>query len=394
MRIAITGATGYIGRALLRRCLAAGDQVVGLSRSQISTPGVTWMPYDLSTSPNTLPDVDTVVHLAYDQNGLLDVEAERQALIDLMSASPPRARFIFVSSQSAKNPVSEYGRRKLLLEQTVLERDGVVVRPGLVYGGRRSVGLIGTLSRLTRLPALPVPAGHVMVQPVHISTLADALRAVAHEQVDKSIWEFGDASISLADFIRNIAQAKRRFCLLIPLPKLLFQVASVVTPALGGSLRQMFRQKPLDDDLETLRLAHIPLAHGVLPAVKFETRAALVEARAILCTMGLGPNNKAALATYARSLTRLGLRPVHATQAAIKRDVARYLLSLSNSATRSEWRRRTFLAASAYEMTPYGSRKLHRHGDSFPLAALALVILAVVREAALKASQYVKVFLA
>jgi nucleoside-diphosphate-sugar epimerase len=70
-RALVTGASGFIGRALCRRLVGDGVVVVGTARNPLSTPiaGVTWVPGDL-TEPGTATRVvaeshpDVVFHLA------------------------------------------------------------------------------------------------------------------------------------------------------------------------------------------------------------------------------------------------------------------------------------------------------------------------------------------
>jgi uncharacterized protein (TIGR01777 family) len=72
-RIVVTGGTGYLGQALVRRLAARGDQVVVLSRSGqlpaelAELPGVTvarWNPEDADDVPSALDGAQGVVHLA------------------------------------------------------------------------------------------------------------------------------------------------------------------------------------------------------------------------------------------------------------------------------------------------------------------------------------------
>ena len=392
MKIAVTGATGYIGRALIRACLVTGDEVLALSRTEISGDGISWRQYDLSKPPQELNEVGAIVHLAYDQNGTLSAEQEKQALLALIAANKSNARFIFVSSQSAKNPSSEYGRRKRELELITLEHGGSVVRPGLVYGGRKAIGLVGMLAKLTSLPILPVPGKQVMVQPVHVSVLAQAIKAIPKQNCGRQVWEFGGAPMPFSEFWRAVARARGRSGIFVPLPEQAFSLAGVLAgPALQGSLKQMFRQVPLEDNLAELGLTHLLVVQGSLQAVNTERRAALIEGRAILQALGLNGNNKAVLATYARSLNQIGLHPAPIEGAQIGRKVSRYLVGHSENA--AEWRRRIFLASSAYEMTPSGGKDLFRFGNAPPVIAVFRVARAVWREIALRIRHYIRAYI-
>jgi uncharacterized protein (TIGR01777 family) len=72
MKIIITGATGFIGRALIRRCVAERHQVVALTRdagraAHLFPAGVTVMTWDGATAGTWSPEVDgadAVVNLA------------------------------------------------------------------------------------------------------------------------------------------------------------------------------------------------------------------------------------------------------------------------------------------------------------------------------------------
>jgi uncharacterized protein len=65
LRIAVTGATGLIGSALLPALVAGGHTVVRVSRSPGPRPDtITWDPARGILDPKGLADVDAVVHLA------------------------------------------------------------------------------------------------------------------------------------------------------------------------------------------------------------------------------------------------------------------------------------------------------------------------------------------
>jgi uncharacterized protein (TIGR01777 family) len=65
MKVAVTGATGLIGRRLVAALLGRGDEVVALSRSGSALEGATVIQWDpLSGPAPAVPGVDGVVHLA------------------------------------------------------------------------------------------------------------------------------------------------------------------------------------------------------------------------------------------------------------------------------------------------------------------------------------------
>ena len=65
MLVAVTGASGLIGTALVRRLEAEGHRVLRLTRSQPTGPEAAhWDPAAGELDPDTLAKADAVVHLA------------------------------------------------------------------------------------------------------------------------------------------------------------------------------------------------------------------------------------------------------------------------------------------------------------------------------------------
>ena len=71
MRVAVTGSTGFVGRALLRGLLAAGHEPVRVVRSAApdSIDSVRWDPAQGRLDPADLAGIDAVVHLAGESIG-------------------------------------------------------------------------------------------------------------------------------------------------------------------------------------------------------------------------------------------------------------------------------------------------------------------------------------
>jgi nucleoside-diphosphate-sugar epimerase len=190
MRVLVTGASGFVGRALTQSLSRAGFHVRAAARDRSRIPVAEFveavqMP-DLSRQVDWRPllaDVDAVVHLA----GIAHVSAKvpddrydrvnRLATKELAlqsSLMPNIRRLVFVSSIRAQNgpsaehvlteedvpqPTDSYGRSKLAAEAFV-RGYGVpftILRPVVIYGkGARAN--IAQLVRLARWP-LPLPFG-------------------------------------------------------------------------------------------------------------------------------------------------------------------------------------------------------------------------------------------
>jgi nucleoside-diphosphate-sugar epimerase len=168
MRVFLTGATGYIGSAVLDAALRAGHQVTALVRDPEKAErvavrgGVKPVVGELARAAaitRELADVDAVIHTAFEDSPR-GVEKDRVAIDTLLGALPHdggrRRAFIYTSGVwvlgSTTRPVDEtapLAPAELVAwqpehEQRVLAAgaNGVrtlVVRPGIVYGGSRGI---------------------------------------------------------------------------------------------------------------------------------------------------------------------------------------------------------------------------------------------------------------
>ncbi len=150
--IALTGASGFVGRHLVRELATRGNRVRILTRRDPVNQA--WRDVDLEVVPGTLGDVaalrelvtgaDAVVHLA----GLIKAVNTAQfmavnrdatrALAQATQRYAPHAQFLQVSSLAAREPtLSAYAASKAAGEQAALEvlgRQATVLRPPAVYG--------------------------------------------------------------------------------------------------------------------------------------------------------------------------------------------------------------------------------------------------------------------
>jgi nucleoside-diphosphate-sugar epimerase len=206
--IALTGATGFIGRHLLRELTERGYRCRVLLRRPVdfdldcasAVIGDLAQPQNLSTA---LAGADAVVHSAGVAQGVsglpeadhrsLNAEATRNLALAAQRARVKR--FIFLSSiraqigpmagavvseNHAPAPTDAYGRSKLEAEQALaeLEMDWVALRPVLVYG-QGMKGNLATLAKLARSP-YPLPLGGLKAQRslLSVDNLVDAVDTV------------------------------------------------------------------------------------------------------------------------------------------------------------------------------------------------------------------------
>jgi UDP-glucose 4-epimerase len=280
--ILVTGASGFVGRALLPRLAADGYRV----RATVRRPG-TELPAgvhavaigDLTDEPDwriVLAGVDAVVHLAARAHVLDERSPDAFALYRAANTLPTLRlaeaaaaagvrRLVFVSSvrvhgsRTAGAPFDEssplaaedpYGRSKVDAERGLAEiartsrLEVVVLRPPLVYGP----GVRGNFGRLARLVArgVPLPFGAVRNRRslVYVGNLADVIaRSLAHPAAaGRTLMVSDGEDVSTAELVRRIARALGRPPRLVPVPPALLRAAG----ALAGRREDVAR---LLDDL-------------------------------------------------------------------------------------------------------------------------------------------------
>jgi nucleoside-diphosphate-sugar epimerase len=224
LHIIITGATGYIGRQLTLDALLQGWKVTALARRSPPFENVDFIPFDLSKPIEKLPDdAEAIFHLAANTSGItMDKQAEFTCAEQLAyQAKQQGMRFIFVSSQAAASDApTDYGRSKWKIEQMVIANGGIVIRPGLVYGGHAESGLYKTLlDQVARYYFIPMLMPSPQVKPIHIQDLTNLLIAIAKNPSARS-QEYNICSekpLAFNLFMQSLARYRLR-CIRIPIP--------------------------------------------------------------------------------------------------------------------------------------------------------------------------------
>ncbi|GAA3884012.1 NAD-dependent epimerase/dehydratase family protein [Saccharothrix violaceirubra] len=231
----MTGATGNVGTALLRRLAAGPDvRVHGVSRRRPDPvepyAGVDWTPVDLAREgaeevlSGVFADADAVVHLAWkiqpgrDETALFRTNVAGSDRVFHAAVAAGVRHLVHLSSVGAYSPAvkdrpkdetwptdgvrtSAYSRHKAAVERILdgLERDHpdlVVsrVRPGLILQPEAASELrdyflgplVPTWLFRTRVPLVPLP-DNLVLQFVHADDVADALALLVRERIGGAV---------------------------------------------------------------------------------------------------------------------------------------------------------------------------------------------------------------
>ncbi|KVL17399.1 UDP-glucose 4-epimerase family protein [Burkholderia sp. MSMB1826] len=267
-RLVVTGANGFVGRAVCRRALDAGHTVTALvRRAGGCIAGVREWVHDAADFegvdagwPADLV-ADCVIHLAARVHVMRDESPDPDAAFDatnvagtLRLAQAARhhgvRRIVYASSIKAVGesdggvPLSEtarpgpqdaYGRSKLRAEQQLAQFgvsngfEVVVVRPPLVYGPAVRANFLRMMDAVAR--GMPLPLGSIPARRsiVYVDNLADALLqcAIDPRAAGECFHVADDDAPSVTNLLRLVGDALGK-------PACLIAVPSVVLRALGA----------------------------------------------------------------------------------------------------------------------------------------------------------------
>ena len=267
MKIAITGATGFVGQHLIEELISknlASEKLVIIGRSSIDLPNTTFFkrPIDKAADYNkALKSVNVVVHCAARAHimneSLEDPLTEFRGIntfgtlnLAQQAAANGVKRFIFISSikvngeqtdsgepfrANNKNiPTDPYGLSKYEAEVGLREiakntgMEVVIIRPPLVYGP----GVKANFSAMIKLASKgwPLPFGgliHNQRSLVSVDNLVDLIiTCLVHPNAGDEVFLVSDnEDLSTAGMFKRLSVACGKTGFLIPIPAFIFKVA-------------------------------------------------------------------------------------------------------------------------------------------------------------------------
>lgn len=260
--IAVTGANGYVGGRILSHLRAGGiDAVAFVRRPAPGDERARRYALEEQLDGSLLEDVEMVVHAAYDTS----VQGADIRAINVSGSLPlldglakQGGRMLMISSLSAfEGTRSQYGCAKHELERAVLQRDGIVLRPGLVFGAGAG-GLFGAMVKaLSRSAVMPtIGGGGQRLFVTHDEQLCRLVAALATGEADSRgpLFAAYEIPTTLRAITEHIARAHGRRLRVASMPPSLIrlalrcaEIARVGLPFRSDSLRSLLNPIPLDE---------------------------------------------------------------------------------------------------------------------------------------------------
>jgi nucleoside-diphosphate-sugar epimerase len=285
MRILLTGASGFVGRATLRAAFEAGHEVRAVVR-EAAAPAPRAHVVRISDLASytgwrdALDGVDAVVHLAARVHVMRDRAADPLGAFRAVNVVGTRrlasaaaeagvGRFVFVSSvkvhgesshdapltaDSPRAPADAYGRSKAEAEDALREIEShaglgvVVVRPPLVYGPGVGANFLTLLKAVNRGWPLPLGGVHNRRSLLFVDNLADLLLlAASHPNAaGRALLVADGPPVATPELIRRMGRALDRPVRMPAVPESWLRLAGRVTGR-SASVDRLLGSLEVDD---------------------------------------------------------------------------------------------------------------------------------------------------
>ncbi len=253
MKIAITGGTGFVGKAVTKSLLLKGGDIRILSRSAGKNDNALRIKVDYENEESirqAIDGCDAVIHLAATlfartSDSYFKANANTATKLARAANKAKIKKIVYISSLAAggpscvdgpdrtedmpDNPVSNYGKSKLAAEKELKEFNGhlTILRPPIVYGPKDAG--FSKIAEWVKKGLMVVPGSiDTKFSFIYLSDLAKCIeQALYCDLPDKEKYYVCDShTYKWGDFIEKMAQAMK-----VPRPKMISLPSSLLYAA-------------------------------------------------------------------------------------------------------------------------------------------------------------------
>jgi uncharacterized protein YbjT (DUF2867 family) len=248
MKVAIFGATGFVGRHVLTALTDNGHQAIAMIRpgsesKAIRKESITWVSGDIHDQPAISQMLQSADAVLYSIGTLREFPAHGVRFYDLHFEAARRVanlacesgvnRFLLMSANGANAQGNSYQRSKYLAEEYLKTTalDSTIFRPSVIFG--EPDGCMEFASRLCRdivcspLPAplffdglWPGDAGSFRLSPIHVKDVARiVVESLSDDETCGHTLELGGPeALTWRDILKRISAATGRAKPMLPVP--------------------------------------------------------------------------------------------------------------------------------------------------------------------------------
>ena len=277
--ILVFGASGQIGRNLIRKLTKNNYKVIAVTRNihqkgyilkTQANPGYLEIVELERLSEESIRELFKTCSICINLIGILYEESKNQfkkihskfpTLLSKISKETNIDQFIHISALGVENAKdSAYAISKLEGEKGVRENfeNAVILKPSIVYSIDDNF-TTNFMTLLSRLPLMPLfYNGETKFAPLHVSDLTEIITQVILNQIKNQTIEcIGPEELSFKEIIKKLLNAIERKRFLVPIPLPIAKIQATLLEFLPSFL-QGGRKQLTSDQLRLLKYNNIP----------------------------------------------------------------------------------------------------------------------------------------